>query len=96
MAHTFCHIFCIYCFNYFIRNPQTTNSLTFLTHTISGIGGVDEYKITITICQQKVYKVSKKIYSNSYFLSKIDDSKFSKIFKAKSKTFTIQPRDMYK
>ena len=31
----------IYFFNYFIKNPQTTIALTFLTHIISAIGGVD-------------------------------------------------------
>ena len=27
-------------FNYFIKNPQITIALTFLTHIISGLGGV--------------------------------------------------------
>ena len=30
--------------------PQTTNALAFLTHNISAIGGVDEYKMIITSC----------------------------------------------
>ena len=36
----FFQTFSIYFFNYFIKNPQTTIALTFLTHIISGIGGV--------------------------------------------------------
>ena len=36
----FFQIFRIYSFNYFIKNPQTTIALTFLTHIISTIGGV--------------------------------------------------------
>ena len=36
----FSHIFSIV-FNHLIKNPQTTNALTFLTHNISAIGGVD-------------------------------------------------------
>ena len=31
----------VYFFNHFIKNPQTTIALTFLTHTISDIDGVD-------------------------------------------------------
>ena len=34
-----------YFFNYLIKNPQTTIALTFLTHIISGIGGVLEQYI---------------------------------------------------
>ena len=41
-APTFCfQIFRTYFFNHFIKNPQTTIALTFLTHIISDIGGVD-------------------------------------------------------
>ena len=36
----FFQIFRIYIFDYFIKNPQTTIVLTFLTHIISAIGGV--------------------------------------------------------
>ena len=36
----FFHIFSIYFFNYSIKNPQTTNAPTFLTHNISAVGGV--------------------------------------------------------
>ena len=32
--------FSIYFFNYFIKNPQSTIALPFLTHNISAIGGV--------------------------------------------------------
>jgi hypothetical protein len=41
MAPTiFFQIFRIYFFNYFIKNPQTTIALTFLTYVISATGGV--------------------------------------------------------
>ena len=36
----FFHIFSIFKKLYFIKNPQTTNAHTFLTHSISAIGGV--------------------------------------------------------
>ena len=38
--HDFFQTFSIYFLNYFIKNPQTTNALPFLTHNISAIGGV--------------------------------------------------------
>ena len=41
-THDFFQIFRIYFFNYFIKNPQTTIALTFLTHIISAIGGVQK------------------------------------------------------
>ena len=34
------NIFRIFLFNYFIKNTQTTNALTFLTHNISVLGSV--------------------------------------------------------
>ena len=34
------HTFSIYFFDWLIKNPQTTNALTFLTHIILAIGGV--------------------------------------------------------
>ena len=37
------HIFRIFFFNYFIKNPQTTIAPKFLTHIISAIGGVSSY-----------------------------------------------------
>ena len=36
----FFQIFRINFFNHLIKNPQTTIALTFLTHNISGVGGV--------------------------------------------------------
>jgi hypothetical protein len=37
----FFHIFSIFFFKLFNKNPQTKNALTFLTHNISDIGGVN-------------------------------------------------------
>ena len=34
-------------FKYFIKNPQTTIALTFLTHIISGIGGVKYHPVAL-------------------------------------------------
>ena len=42
-SHDFFQIFRIFFSNYFIKNPQTTMALTFLTHIISEIGGVTYY-----------------------------------------------------
>ena len=39
-THDFFQIFRMYFLNCFIKNPQTTIALTFLTHIISAIGGV--------------------------------------------------------
>ena len=39
-THDFFQIFRIHSFYYFIKNPQTTIALTFLTYIISAIGGV--------------------------------------------------------
>ena len=39
-SHNFFQTFSIYFLNYFIKNPQTTITLAFLTHNISAIGGV--------------------------------------------------------
>ena len=36
----FFHIFSIFLKNYLMKKPQTTNTLTFLTHIILAIGGV--------------------------------------------------------
>ena len=33
----------------FIKNPQTTIALTFLTHIISGIGGVNKHGVKIIV-----------------------------------------------
>ena len=43
----FLKIFRIYFFNNFSKNPQTTIALTFLTHIISGIGGVCKKRINL-------------------------------------------------
>ena len=42
-THDFFQIFRIYFFKDFIKNPQTTIALTFLTHIISGIDGVEYF-----------------------------------------------------
>ena len=39
-SHDFFQTFSIYFLNHFIKNPQTTIALPFLTHDISVIGGV--------------------------------------------------------
>ena len=39
-SHDFFQTFSIFVFNYFIKNPQTTIALPFLTHNISATGGV--------------------------------------------------------
>jgi hypothetical protein len=39
-SHDFFQTFSIFIFNYFIKNPQTTIALPFLTHNISAIGGL--------------------------------------------------------
>ena len=39
-SHDFFQTFSICFFNYFIKNPQTTVALPFLTHNITGTGGV--------------------------------------------------------
>ena len=45
-THDFFQIFRICFFNDFIKNPQTTITLTFLTHIISGIDGVSYENLT--------------------------------------------------
>ena len=35
----------VYFFNHFIKNPQTTSALTFLTYIISAVGGVPQLKL---------------------------------------------------
>ena len=40
-------IFFIFLKNHIIKNPQTTNALTFLTHNISTIGGVRDIIVTL-------------------------------------------------
>ena len=42
----FFQIFRIHFFNHFIKNPQPTIALTFLTHIISDIGGMPTYNPT--------------------------------------------------
>ena len=42
-THDFFQIFSIYFSKDFIKNPQTTIALTFLTHIIYGIDGVQKY-----------------------------------------------------
>ena len=39
----------IYIFNHFIKNPQTTIALTFLTHIISAIGGVHPSLLSVDL-----------------------------------------------
>ena len=39
-SHNFFQTFSIYVYGHFIKNPQTTIALPFLTHNISAIGGV--------------------------------------------------------
>ena len=39
-SHNFFQTFSIFLKDYFIKNPQTTIALPFLTHNISAIGGV--------------------------------------------------------
>ena len=41
-SHDFFQTFSIYFLNHFIKNPQTTIALLFLTHNISAIGGVSK------------------------------------------------------
>ena len=41
----FFQTFSTYFLNHFIKNPQTTNTLPFLTHNISAIGGVHPLEI---------------------------------------------------
>ena len=43
-SHDFFQIFRIFFSNYFIKNLQTTITLTFLTHIISAIGGVAGFR----------------------------------------------------
>ena len=43
----------------FIKNPQTTIALTFLTHIISGIGGVVSKLYIKCLMKSWVYKTTK-------------------------------------
>ena len=45
---------------FFIKNPQTTIALTFLTHIISAIGGVDANCVNQTLNSES-YKVALEI-----------------------------------
>ena len=47
-THDFFQIFSICFFKDFIKNPQTTIALTFLTHSFSGIGGVCNFRNDFT------------------------------------------------
>ena len=49
-----------YFLNDFIKNPQTTTALTFLTHIISAIGGVDANSVNQTLNSES-YKVALEI-----------------------------------
>ena len=49
-SHDFFQTFSIYFFNYFIKNPQNTIALPFLTHNISAIGGVWRSPMFFWIC----------------------------------------------
>ena len=55
MAPTFLfRIFRIFYSNYFIKNPQTTIALTFLTHIISAIGGVKPKIMLYGVIKQRM------------------------------------------
>ena len=55
-SHDFVQIFRIFFLNYFIKNSQTTIALTFLTHIISAIGGVNR-KIYLMQFQQLFFNL---------------------------------------
>jgi hypothetical protein len=42
-SHDYFHIFSMFFSNCLIKNPKTTIALTFLTHNISGMGGVASF-----------------------------------------------------
>ena len=68
-SHDFFQTFSIYFLDYFIKNPQTTTALPFLTHNISAIGGVRstntelvvknlKYLVTyLTLCRQVLHTI---------------------------------------
>ena len=53
-SHDFFQTFSIFFKDYFIKNPQTTIALPFLTHNISAIGGVQHY-CTVYLFTKKSY-----------------------------------------
>ena len=67
-SHNFFQSFSICFFNYFIKNPQTTIALTFLTHIISAIGGVCEERLIFFVQFLKILllKILIKYWGFSY------------------------------
>ena len=63
-THDFFQIFRICFFKDFMKNPQTTIALTFLTHIISGIGGVLLSRLTHVLF--KVFFSSKPYFINFF------------------------------
>ena len=55
-SHDFFQTFSIYFFDYFIKIPQTTIALPFLTHNNSAIGGVSR------LCQKRPWLVGKRFF----------------------------------
>jgi hypothetical protein len=49
-SHDFFQTFSIFFLDYFIKNPQTTIAIPFLTHNISAIGGVTQNLKIVLIC----------------------------------------------
>ena len=67
-SHDLFQTFSIYFFNYFIKNPQTTMALPFLTHNISAIGGV-YFLSNFFSCTASKNGVERVTRNNSYLYS---------------------------
>ena len=71
-SHDFFQTFSIYFFNYFIKNPQTTIVLPFLTYNISAIGGVSNLSIfsllfiSLLLCFQAILGMLSAINTNFF------------------------------
>ena len=58
----------VHSFYHFIKNPQTTIALTFLTHIISAIGGVSSIndKACLVKVSEKSFKNQKETHPNNH------------------------------
>ena len=73
-SHDFFQTFSIFFLNYFIRNPQTTIALAFLTHNISAIGVVFGVQLFIGVTKPFLVEIVNIFLSFTVSVSFMDAS----------------------
>ena len=97
-THDFFQIFRICFFKDFIKNPQTTIALTFLTYIISGIDGVITHVFCRKVTKRTVDWLLAAIISNWLlkFIYSEKATKFCKIFTLLLIVCTVKPKSCKK